>query len=89
MANHKTKLELTWIDKGNRPKLETRVVVEERAKSRQVSFCLRKNEFLDDGLMSDDNLSGLKALDQNCTVRVKSVFIDLHSFQECLESLSR
>jgi hypothetical protein len=26
MANHKTKLELTWIGKENRPKLEPRIL---------------------------------------------------------------
>ena len=29
MANRKTRLELTWIDKENRPKLEPRVLIED------------------------------------------------------------
>lgn len=28
MANHKTRLELTWIGKENRPKLEPRILVD-------------------------------------------------------------
>ena len=33
MANHKTKLELTWIGKENRPRLEPRILLEDPAKS--------------------------------------------------------
>ena len=33
MTNGKTKLELTWIGKGNRPKLEPRILIEDPAKS--------------------------------------------------------
>ena len=29
MANHKTKLELTWIGKDNRPRLEPRILMED------------------------------------------------------------
>ena len=38
MANHKTKLELTWIGKENRPKLEPRILVEDPAKSYHAKF---------------------------------------------------
>ena len=33
MANHKTKLELTWIWKESRPKLEPRILLEEPTRS--------------------------------------------------------
>ena len=33
MANKKTKLELTWIGKENRPKLEPRILIEDPEKS--------------------------------------------------------
>lgn len=33
MAKQKTKLELTWIGKENRPKLEPRVLIEDPQKS--------------------------------------------------------
>ena len=33
MANHKTKLELTWIGKENRPRLEPRILIEDPEKS--------------------------------------------------------
>jgi adenine-specific DNA-methyltransferase len=32
MTNHKTKLELTWIGKESRPRLEPRILVENWAK---------------------------------------------------------
>jgi adenine-specific DNA-methyltransferase len=33
MAKRKTKLELTWIGKENRPKLEPRILIEDPEKS--------------------------------------------------------
>jgi adenine-specific DNA-methyltransferase len=33
MTSRKTKLELTWIGKEHRPKLETRILLEDPAKS--------------------------------------------------------
>ncbi|MBI4567201.1 MAG: hypothetical protein HY719_02265, partial [Planctomycetes bacterium] len=38
MANHKTKLELTWIGKENRPRLEPRILIEDPAKSHHANF---------------------------------------------------
>jgi len=32
MANHKTKLELTWIGKEHRPRLEPRILIKDPAK---------------------------------------------------------
>jgi len=47
MANHKTKLELTWIGKENRPKLEPRILVEDPAKSYHAPFRTGKNDIFD------------------------------------------
>ena len=33
MANHKSKLELTWIGKDNQPRLEPRILIEDPEKS--------------------------------------------------------
>jgi len=38
MANHKTKLELTWIGKENQPRLEPRILIEDMAKSYHAKF---------------------------------------------------
>ncbi|MFZ2657398.1 MAG: hypothetical protein WAX69_20850 [Victivallales bacterium] len=40
MANHKTKLELAWIGKENRPKLEPRILIEEPEKSYHDDYSL-------------------------------------------------
>jgi adenine-specific DNA-methyltransferase len=64
MANHKTKLELTWIGKENRPKLEPRILVDDTAKSHHAPFRTGKNDIFDSRLIFGDNLLALKALEQ-------------------------
>ena len=76
MANHKTKLELTWIGKENRPKLEPRILVEDTAKSHHAPFHTGKNDIFDNRLVFGDNLLALKALEQEFAGRVKCIFID-------------
>lgn len=58
MSNKKQlqKLELTWIDKGNEPKLEPRILIEDPSKS----FGDPKSENM---LIHGDNLLALKALE--------------------------
>ena len=41
MINGKTKLELTWIGKENRPKLEPRILIEDPAKSYHAPHLVR------------------------------------------------
>ena len=62
--NHKQKLELTWIGKENRPKLEPRILIEDPAKSCHASFRNGKNDSFDKRLIFGDNLLALKALEQ-------------------------
>jgi len=76
MANHKTKLELTWIGKENRPKLEPRILVEDTAKSHHALFRSGKADLFDNHLIFGDNLLALKALEQDFAGKVKCVFID-------------
>ena len=59
MANHKTKLELTWIGKENRPKLEPRILVEAPAKSYHAKFRTRANRHDAKGRTEKENLGGL------------------------------
>ena len=40
MAKSNTRLELTWIGKENRPKLEPRVLLEDAAKSYHAKYCV-------------------------------------------------
>lgn len=76
MGNHKTKLELTWIGKENRPKLEPCILVEDTANSHHAPFRTGKNDIFDSRLIFGDNLLALKALEQEFAGRVKCVCID-------------
>ncbi len=42
MSSKKTKLELTWIGKEHRPKLEPRILLEEPDKSHHAKFRVRE-----------------------------------------------
>lgn len=75
MAN-KTKLELTWIGKENRPKLEPRILLEDPAKSYHAKQRVTDRDIFDNILIYGDNLLALKALEHEFARRVKCVFID-------------
>ena len=72
----KTKLELTWIGKDNRPKLEPRILLEDPSKSYHASQRVTGKDIFDNRLIFGDNLLALKALEQEYTGKVKCVFID-------------
>jgi adenine-specific DNA-methyltransferase len=76
MANNKQRLELTWIGKENRPRLEPRILVEDPAKSSHAPFRAGASDQFDNRLIFGDNLLALKALEQEFTGKVKCVFID-------------
>lgn len=71
----KQRLELTWIGKENRPKLEPRILLEDPELSYHVPRLIGGDLF-DNRLIFGDNLLALKALEQEFTGRVKCVFID-------------
>lgn len=73
---HKQKLELTWIGKENRPKLEPRILLEDPEKSYHAPHRVKKNDIFDNRLIFGDNLLALKALEQEFAGKVKCVFID-------------
>lgn len=72
----KQKLELTWIGKEKRPKLEPRILVEDPEKSYHAKHRVSDNDIFDNRLIFGDNLLALKALEQEFTGKVKCVFID-------------
>ncbi|MEK6747740.1 MAG: site-specific DNA-methyltransferase [Pseudomonadota bacterium] len=72
----KQKLELTWIGKENRPKLEPRILLEDPAKSYHAKHRVTENDIFDNRLIFGDNLLALKALEAEFTGKVKCVFID-------------
>ncbi|HEY9949759.1 TPA: site-specific DNA-methyltransferase [Neisseria meningitidis] len=71
----KQKLELTWIGKHKRPKLEARILLEDPEKSYHAKVRSEAAAF-DNRLIFGDNLLALKALEQEFTGKVKCVFID-------------
>ena len=75
-VKRKQKLELTWIGKGNRPKLEPRLLLEDSEKSYHATHRVTENDIFDNRLIFGDNLLALKALEQEFTGRVKCIYID-------------
>ncbi|MBC6624642.1 site-specific DNA-methyltransferase [Pseudomonas sp.] len=73
----KTKLELTWIGKDERPRLEPRILIEEPEFSHHAE-ARREGDQFDNMLIHGDNLLALKALETDPNVRgkVKCIFID-------------
>jgi adenine-specific DNA-methyltransferase len=72
----KQKLELTWIGKEHRPKLEPRILLEDLAKSYHAAHRMTENDLFDNRLIFGDNLLALKALEAEFAGKVKCVFID-------------
>lgn len=72
----KQKLELTWIGKENRPRLEPRVLLEDQNLSYHASYRVTDHDIFDNRLIVGDNLLALKALEQEFTGKVKCIFID-------------
>ncbi len=75
MNGQKTKLELTWIGKDNRPKFEPRVLIHDFANSFH-SKTRRDVDQFDNRLIFGDNLLGLKALENEFAGKIKCVCID-------------
>lgn len=89
MTKQKQKLELTWIGKDQRPRLEPRILLEEPELSYQAEARAAQGvtgdlfvdtettpSFKDNLLIQGDNLLALKALEQQYAGKVKCVFID-------------
>jgi adenine-specific DNA-methyltransferase len=72
----KQKLELTWIGKDLRPRLEPRILQEVPARSYHAKQRVTENDLFDNRLIKGDNLLALKALEAEFTGKVKCVFID-------------
>ena len=70
------KLELTWIGKENRPKLEPRVLLEDPEKSYHAPHRVTDNDLFDNRLIFGDNLLALKALEQEFAGKIKCIYID-------------
>jgi adenine-specific DNA-methyltransferase len=74
--SNKQKLELTWVGKEKRPKLEPRILLEDPALSYHAKHRTSDGDIFDNRLIFGDNLLALKALEQEFAGKVKCVFID-------------
>lgn len=72
----KTKLELTWPGKEDRPKLEPRILIEDPSKSYHAEARRSEADIFDNMLIKGDNLLALKALEADYAGKIKCVFID-------------
>jgi adenine-specific DNA-methyltransferase len=72
----KQKLELTWIGKEKRPKLEPRIRLEDAKRSHHARHRVSDADIFDNQLIFGDNLLALKSLEQEFSGKVKCVFID-------------
>ena len=76
MAKKNQKLELTWVGKDKRPKLEPRILIEDPEKSYHVRERRSEDDIFDNILIHGDNLLALKALEQDFSNKIKCVCID-------------
>ena len=74
--HNKTKLELTWIGKDQRPRLEPRILLEDPALSYHASHRVADTDLFDSRVIFGDNLLALKALEKEFTGKIKCVCID-------------
>jgi adenine-specific DNA-methyltransferase len=72
----KQKLELTWVGKENRPRLEPRILIEDPAKSYHAAARVSDVDIFDNVLIHGDNLLALKALEAEYAGKVKCIYID-------------
>ncbi|MBZ5538289.1 MAG: site-specific DNA-methyltransferase [Acidobacteriia bacterium] len=70
------KLELIWIGKENRPKLEPRILLEDHKRSHHGPHRMSSHDCFENYLIFGDNLLALKALEQEFAGKIKCVYID-------------
>ncbi len=77
-GNRRHKLELTWIGKEYRPKLEPRILLEEPEKSYHAPYRITDHDIFDNRLIFGDNLLALKALEQEFTGKIRCIYVSDH-----------
>ena len=76
MSKRKQKLELTWVGKDERPKLEPRILIEDPELSYHADKRYGDDDIFDNILIQGDNLLALKALENDYRGKVKCIYID-------------
>jgi adenine-specific DNA-methyltransferase len=75
-VTQKQKLELTWIGKDTRPRLEPRILLQGLERSYHAQHRVTSHDIFDNKLIFGDNLLALKALEQEFAGRIKCIVID-------------
>jgi adenine-specific DNA-methyltransferase len=76
MNQRKPKLELTWIGKENRPRLEPRILLEEPERSYHARHRVSDKDLFDNRLIFGDNLLAPKALEQEFAGKIMCIYMD-------------
>jgi adenine-specific DNA-methyltransferase len=76
MTRGKSRLELTWIGKETRPKLEPRILIEDPSQSYHAAARVSDQDQFGNQLIFGDNLLALKALESELSGSVKCIYID-------------
>ena len=76
MTERRKRLELTWIGKEERPRLEPRILLEDPEFSYHAARRVTDRDIFDNMLIHGDNLLALKALEQEFAGKVKCIYID-------------
>lgn len=76
MAERKRRLELTWVGKEERPRLEPRILLEDRDLSYHAPKRVSEKDIFDNLLIHGDNLLALKALESDFAGKIKCIYID-------------
>lgn len=74
--NGKQRLELTWIGKHDRPRLEPRILLADDDRSHRAAKRVSESDLHDNRLIFGDNLLALKALESELAGQVKCIYID-------------
>ena len=76
MSNGRGKLELAWIGKENRPRLEPRILLDDQERSYHAKHRVTNHDLFDNRLIFGDNPLALKALEQEFAGKIKCIYID-------------
>lgn len=76
MASKNRRLELIWIGKENRARLEPRILIEDPGNSYHAAHRVDEKDLFDNRLIFGDNLLALKALEAEFTGKIKCIYID-------------
>jgi adenine-specific DNA-methyltransferase len=76
MNNRKQRLELTWIGKDVRARVEPRILIEDPERSYHAKARVSVGDDFENQLIFGDNLLALKAVEQDFAGKVKCIYID-------------